>query len=274
MLARVVYTNHSFTSGSSAFNFWDYSYVLTILGTILIAAAGNLINDYFDQSIDLINKPKKVFILDFNTTEVWFWYSALNLLGIVLFGLVTSNDLIWLSIPVFSAILLFVYSRWLKKTPLIGNLIISIQSAAVFFVAYYASHHIENQFSSTSETSWSFTFWFGFYAFAICLVRELQKDILDIKGDEQYDCKTMPIIIGSKPVQWIIVLLLAAISCSVNFVPYFNSNNQSPATITLLVSVPAVLGAYATFVNLSVAQKLSKLTMLGALVFILINEYT
>lgn len=40
----------------------SFDFFLLVISTVLIAAAGNVINDYFDQRTDRVNKPQETIV--------------------------------------------------------------------------------------------------------------------------------------------------------------------------------------------------------------------
>ncbi|WKN32861.1 geranylgeranylglycerol-phosphate geranylgeranyltransferase [Porifericola rhodea] len=161
----------------------DYELFLLIFSTNIIAAAGYLINDYYDIKIDYINKPDKVVVgRQLKRRYVMIAHTVLNLIGVAI-GFYLS---IWVGLINFgAAFLLWLYSNQLKRWPLVGNLVIaSLSGMAVWVVSIYFP---ENPL---------LVYTYAVFAFAISLVREIIKDIEDMKGDESFGCKTLPILLG------------------------------------------------------------------------------
>ena len=190
-------------------------FVLLSLSTILVAAAGYIINDYFDVNIDLVNKSSKVIIGKFIKRR---W--AIVLHAILSFaGLVLSMYVGWrlqnILIPLFNFLAIFIllfYSSTFKKKLLIGNILISLLTAWVILVMTLAEYRFR---LSPHDIVWQrllkLSFIYAGFAFIISLVREVVKDMEDREGDVKYGCTTMPIVWGI-PVSkvfagvWIVVL--------------------------------------------------------------------
>ncbi|MES1226839.1 MAG: geranylgeranylglycerol-phosphate geranylgeranyltransferase, partial [Bacteroidota bacterium] len=190
--------------------------------SVLIAAAGYIINDYFDLNIDQVNKPDNIIIQKFIKRR-WaiFWHMGLSLAGIVITLIISWKIGNWVIGPVnlFTIFLLVFYSTTFKKKFLIGNIIISLLTAWVVFVLYICELDLIT-FTSTVSYHEAMTKIFklavlyGGFAFVISLVREVVKDMEDIEGDEKYGCRTMPIVWGIPASKvfagvWLIVLILA-----------------------------------------------------------------
>ncbi|HWB25316.1 MAG TPA: geranylgeranylglycerol-phosphate geranylgeranyltransferase [Chitinophagaceae bacterium] len=196
---------------------FGWHFVLLCLSSVLIAAAGYIINDYFDLNIDLVNKPEKM-VVDKIIHRRWtiVWHLILSVTGIAIgFYLDITTRIFLLGVSnCICVILLFVYSISLKKKFLIGNVIISLLTAWVILVITWCENNniinIHNNFRA--EKIIRETFLFAGFAFIISLVREVVKDMEDIEGDRKYGCRTMPIIWGINATKvfvavWLIVLI-------------------------------------------------------------------
>lgn len=153
------------------------------LSTVCIAAAGYIINDYFDVKIDIVNKPERVVVGRYLKRR-WAMgaHQVLNIFGALL-GLLVSH---WIFlINVFSITLLWFYSERFKRKPFIGNFIVSLLtgfSLLVLTVYFPANRHL--------------VFIYAVFSFFISLIREIIKDMEDIRGDAAHGCRTLPIIWG------------------------------------------------------------------------------
>src|SRR3954469_12023642 len=172
-------------------------FLLLMSSSVLIAAAGYIINDYFDLNIDLINKPDKL-VVDKIITRRWviFWHLVFSITGIMLgFYIDWKTNVRFLGFANFTCtVLLFVYSISLKKKLLSGNIVISVLTAWVILVVGWCEtsnllqpHHI----GSFTEKITRISFLYAGFAFVISLIREVVKDIEDIEGDRRYGCNTM-----------------------------------------------------------------------------------
>ncbi|HEY4061410.1 MAG TPA: geranylgeranylglycerol-phosphate geranylgeranyltransferase [Puia sp.] len=193
-------------------------FYLLSLSSILIAAAGYIINDYFDLNIDRVNKPDKLVvdkIIKRRWTILWHW--ILSGLGVLL-GFYVSWRL--QNLPVGLAnlgcvILLWFYSTTFKKKLLIGNVVISLLTAWVILVLYVSEFSLsafrDPGYHTLLSRLFKFAILYGGFAFIISLIREVVKDIEDIEGDERYGCRTMPIVWGVNVAKvfagtWLVVL--------------------------------------------------------------------
>jgi 4-hydroxybenzoate polyprenyltransferase len=192
-----------------------------IIASVCIAAAGYIINDYFDLNIDQINKPDKN-VLNSIVNRRWaiLWHLLLSALGIgativaVGFGkwyLVIAN--------IVCVALLWLYSTSFKRQLLIGNVVISLLSAWTVLILFFARVPFSEAFNNQSNTTLKFfrlAFLYAGFAFIISLVREAIKDIEDREGDAHYGCKTLPIYAGVRATKiytaiWLVVLIASLI---------------------------------------------------------------
>ncbi len=176
-------------------NFTDIHLFMLVSSTILIAAAGYIINDYYDIKIDTINKPGRIVISKYLRRRAALAINfGLNLLAL---------SLAWmLSIGVFlvtfiSGFLLWWYSNQLKRLPLVGNAMIALLTALSVLVM--AVYYPQNQ---------DLLVIFAIFAFFITLVRELVKDMEDVQGDAHFGCQTLPIVWGIRRTKNVIYVFL------------------------------------------------------------------
>lgn len=176
-------------------------YSLLIIVTICIAAAGNIINDIYDVETDTINKPEKVIIGKSISEKTAFnLFIALNVIGVGL-GFYLSHSVgksPFFSIFVIISATLYVYASFLKRTPVLGNIVISLLVAMSILIVgiFDLLPAITEGNRATQITFFRILVDYAVFAFLINLVRELIKDIEDIDGDYNAQMNTLPIAIG------------------------------------------------------------------------------
>lgn len=202
--------------------FGTQHYLLLILSSLLIAAAGNIINDYFDRNIDEINKPAKK-IIDKLIKRRWaiVMHIVFSLMAILIgFYIDSETPVFWLGFSnTICVLLLFGYSISLKKKLLFGNILISLLTAWVIlvcFLCYYRTLSFQGYEPFAVQTMlrrfMRISFLYAGFAFVISLIREVVKDMEDIEGDKKYGCKTIPIAWGIPASKvfvavWLVVLI-------------------------------------------------------------------
>jgi 4-hydroxybenzoate polyprenyltransferase len=189
--------------------------------SILIAAAGYIINDYFDLNIDQINKPSKN-VINSIISRRWAiaWHMILSTAAIVCTVLAVSIQKWYLIIAnIACVLLLWLYSTSFKRQLLIGNIVIALMTAWTVLIIFYSFVPLQNAIGTDDLSTVKFfraAFLYAGFAFIITLIREAVKDMEDIKGDARYGCKTLPIVAGITATKiytmvWTIVLMGALV---------------------------------------------------------------
>jgi 4-hydroxybenzoate polyprenyltransferase len=163
--------------------FTDFWLFLIVASTVMIAAAGYIINDYYDIKIDLINKPDRVVIGKTITRRyAIFFHTVISVTGVGM-GLLIN----WKvgAVNFVSVFLLWLYSNNLKRLPLIGNLVVSLLTGLSIFLLSF----LYEQYLPLVMT-------YSLFAFFMTLIREIVKDMEDMKGDTTFGCRTLPIVWG------------------------------------------------------------------------------
>ena len=268
--------------GYEAIKLSERSFYLLVLASVCIAAAGYIINDYFDENIDQVNKLSKVIIGKYiKRRAAILLHAILSIVGLLL-SLYVGYKLHNAFIPFFNfiaIILLLVYSSTFKKKILIGNIIISLLSAWTILVLTLAEYRFR---ISPHDIVWQrllkMSFVYAGFAFIISLIREVIKDMEDMEGDLRYGCKTMPIAWGLPVTKvftavWMVVLvgILSAILIYVIQFGWWFAILYSLITIIIpLLWVLKELYKAATpadFHHLSIAVKLIMLAGIISMIF-------
>lgn len=198
-------------------------FIALVFASVFIAAAGYIINDYFDQNIDQVNKPTKVVVNKIiNRRWVIFWHLFLSMCGLFFTSFALPIQYYWHLVlaNMVAIILLWFYSTTLKKKLLIGNVLISLLTAWVIVILFFSKYPLHiNQLLQVEPQEVRFFRWmiiYASFAFIISLIREVIKDIEDIDGDRKYGCTTMPIVWGINASKvfvavWIVVLIASLV---------------------------------------------------------------
>ncbi len=189
----------------------DINLYLIILSTVILAAAGYMINDYYDVKIDYINKPQEVIVgKSMRRRVVIFLHTLLNFTGIGI-GLIVSPRIAVINF--IAAFLLWLYSNLLKRLPLIGNLTVALLTGlSLWMIGYYY------------QQSELLVLTYAIFAFFINLIREIIKDIEDRQGDRKHGCRTLPIVLGFRNTKKIIFAIAFIFVCAILIVT-FKINN-------------------------------------------------
>ena len=197
---RVFYYHHFVQVGLANFNHNTIEFTLFVLSIGLITSAGYLVNDILDQKTDAINHPQKQ--LAFSNKKLWLLYFFINTLAIlIIFALTISSTVRW--ILLLAIVLLFMYSYFFQKLPLIGNISIAFLAGLLPILYYYYD-------ATTSPLLLQTVYLYAGIAFGITLLRELIKDKQDKQGDKIAGYKTIPILLSSR---WFMVFFFGLSIC-------------------------------------------------------------
>lgn len=180
----------------------DLRLFLLSLSTVLIAAGGYVINDYYDVKIDYVNNPERVVVgKTIHRRFAILFHIALSALGIFV-GLFISWKLALVNF--LSVAVLWFYSNLLKRLPFIGNFTVALLTSAsiAVIILLYNTHVV-------------LILIYALFSFFMTLVREIIKDMEDLKGDNTYGCKTLPIVWGIRKTKIALYLLILFFSVTV-----------------------------------------------------------
>lgn len=224
----------------------NFQFTLLILATVLIAAAGNLINDFYDIHIDRVNKPEQVLIgKSVSPKTANNLYIALTASGVGI-GFYLANSI---GKPEFAALFiavsatLYIYASNLKAMLLVGNLIISLLVAiSILLVPIFdLMSAITPENKALNNTIFRLILQFAGFAFFTNFIREIVKDLLDINGDKKGNINSLPILIGRKrTVKIVFLLAILLLFC----VLYFMNNalyDQKTPMLYFLFAIVAPL---------------------------------
>jgi 4-hydroxybenzoate polyprenyltransferase len=225
---------------------WYWQYTLLILATVLIAAGGYVINDIFDQETDAENKPNKVIIgKSISESKAYIIYASLTITGVAC-GFILANSVEhpnFAVVFVLIATLLYFYASTLKQMVLVGNIVVALLLAfSVIIIGMFDIFPNTFDINRKQMTlAFSILLDYAKFAFIINLVREIIKDIQDVKGDALQEMKTLPITIGIQKTRIIafIVLLLPTLYLLYYSKTYLFENNLFYGLAYLLAFVIA-----------------------------------
>jgi 4-hydroxybenzoate polyprenyltransferase len=226
----------------------DWQYGLLVLSTVLIAAAGYVINNIFDVETDTINKPKDVVIgKGISETAGYNIYIVLNITGVAI-GFYLSNVIQrpgFATIFIFIASMLYFYSTTLKQIMILGNLVVAFLLAMTVIIIgifdIFPATISENKAQMASL--FSILTDYAIFAFMINFIREVVKDIEDVNGDYNQGMNTLPISLGiSRTAKVASVLAIIPFILLLLYIKdYFVENGLFIATLYAFILVLAPL---------------------------------
>jgi 4-hydroxybenzoate polyprenyltransferase len=182
------------------------NFFLAVISVLLIAAGGYVINDYYDVLIDEVNKPAEIIVgKQISEDKAYLLFHFLSFCGILIAFYLSFFGAVHLIgyIHLISAVVLWLYAAHLKKLMLVGNLLISLLCALpLFLTAYYdyPAYHAEPVLILIAG--------YSAFAFLLSLIREMIKDLEDIKGDLAGSRKTLAVVAGPKITRNIILFFI------------------------------------------------------------------
>lgn len=277
-------------------------FFLLVLATVMIAAAGYIINDYFDTKIDIINKPKKVIVGNLIKRRVAMGaHIVISLIAIIIsiyIALYLKSP--WLALIQISSVLaLWYYSVNFKRRMLVGNFIIASLtalvpiSAGLYEFVELKNHLVEQLQHYTTlfpnenpiyaavffkDVLQNIGLWiagYALFAFLLTFIREIIKDIEDYEGDLAQGCKTLPIVAGisiANNTALIIGSITFVFLALVQYMQLVSSEFISFAYFSLFIQLPLILLMVKLFSakkknEYAWASRLTKLIMLFGILF-------
>ena len=266
--------------------FTPFLFFTSLLSTLLIAAAGYIINDYFDVKTDKINRPGSVVIdVVIKRRIAMILHVIFNIIGLILslyIALVCHNIKLVL-IQFVSILLLWFYSTHFKKQLLIGNIIVATLTAIIPLIPlvyeYFLIGGIDpiTYFFLGNLLTKLVTISCGYAAFAFLtsLTREVIKDMQDYEGDVQTGCRTMPIVWGiitSKVVSFFLILITIGLLLTACLKFYKDNDYHSIYYVLILLILPLFLLIFQTIRaknshDFKIASLILKIIMLLGIIF-------
>jgi 4-hydroxybenzoate polyprenyltransferase len=164
---------------------FDLNLLMLVLASSATIAGGYIINNFYDSEKDLINRPIKSRLdrLVNQNTKLSFYF-VLNFIAVVMASYVSFRAVVFFSFYIFG---IWFYSHKLKKLPFIGNLTSAILTITPFFAIFMYYKNFE-----------AVIFVHAIFLFLMISMRELTKDLENIKGDITQNYVTIPVAYGEK----------------------------------------------------------------------------
>ena len=189
-------------------------------------ASGNILNDIYDIEIDKINKPFRPLPSGKITgKEAYSLYILFVFISAVISFFLNE---VALAIVLFSILLLFIYSKYLKQIPFLGNMTVSILTGLVFI---FGGVVIEDPTAAIVP---------AIFAFLINLIREIVKDMEDVEGDNKAGVVTFPIMFGFQKSKILILIITVFLIVSTVY-PFFTRLYKIEYFIAVMVIVNPIL---------------------------------
>ncbi len=203
--------------------------IAAMISAMFIAGAGYVINDYYDIKIDRINRPQRVLPSGRMQPQVAFIYSVILFLTGFFISFLT-NSIYCIIIAFFNCLILYFYTKFWKKSFLIGNLLVAYAAASTFLYGGLATNNFTNSLI------------IALFAFFYTLLREITKDTQDVKGDKAEGAGTLALRLGEIKTWWI-SLIPALIILLLPFILFYKNyyNIRTSVLMLILVSLPIIV---------------------------------
>ncbi|MCF6129203.1 geranylgeranylglycerol-phosphate geranylgeranyltransferase [Flavobacterium sp. AS60] len=172
----------------------DFNLFMIVIVSSLTIASGYIINNFYDSEKDLINRPNKSQLdrLVSQKTKLNVYFTV-NFIVFLLSFLVSIRAVLFFSAYIF---LIWFYSHKLKKMLVVGNLTSAFLAVLPFFAILLYYKNVYPQIFAHAS-----------FLFLLLLIREIIKDLENIKGDIANDYQTIPVMFGESTAKKIITLL-------------------------------------------------------------------
>lgn len=184
----------------------DFYLFLIVFASAMTIASGYIINNFYDSQKDLINRPNKSMLdrLVSQKTKLTVYFS-LNFLAVFMASIVSWRAFIFFSAYIF---LIWFYSHKIKKYPIIGNLMSALLAVTPFFaILLYFYNKISFEEIENHMSHFVVICAHAIFLFLLLLIREMIKDLENLKGDLVTNYRTVPVIYGEKISKQVITAL-------------------------------------------------------------------
>jgi len=273
------------TVTSMMFQLGWFDFLILVISTCLLTAAGYVINDYFDIRTDLINRGSIIVGNTVTRRMAMMYHNILNILGVIGGTYVSARiGYIWLGVFfILITGLLYFYSATYKRQFLLGNIIVAILVSLVpMIVVVYDAAPIYVYYSQTAldfpgvSLLFSWVGGFALFAFLTTLIREIIKDMEDCDGDRETGRKTLPVKAGLMTCKTVVIFLSVITVALLYFVwGVYLHDRITLIYITLLLLIPFIIVIYKVFTGrdkdqFHQASNLMKLIMVAGILYSLV----
>lgn len=160
--------------------------IIAYIATVMIAAGGYTINDYYDCEIDKINRPDRIIPSGKLTpAQALRWSYILFIGGFI--SAVLLFDPIALLLAILGVISLISYGKIFKRKKEMGNIVVSVLSIIPFL------------YGGVITNAYFGPFYLSVFLFSLSMGREILKDVEDLEGDKNDETlSSLPIRFGIK----------------------------------------------------------------------------
>ena len=179
-----------------------------VLAGALAVAGGYIINAFYDQEKDLINKPTRTLMerMVGQHTKLSLYF-ILNFLSVIVASYVSFRAVLFFSIYIF---MMWFYSHRIKKIVLVGNIVSGILSIIPFFAIFVYYHNFQK-----------IIFVHAAFLYYLLLAKDFVKDLQNIKGDFALGYHTIATDYGERSSKQLITVLIGLTLVCIYFLTAF-----------------------------------------------------
>lgn len=174
--------------------FFDIHLFLLVVSSCAVIAGGYIINNFYDSEKDLINRPNKTQLdrLVSQNTKLSIYF-ALNFLAVIAASYVSFRAVLFFATYIFG---IWIYSHKIKRWTFAGNMMAAVLAITPFFAIFLYYKNLD-----------AVIFVHASFLFLIIVMRELIKDLENLKGDLAQNYRTIPVVFGETSAKWFLTAL-------------------------------------------------------------------
>jgi len=243
--------------------FFDLNLFLIVAAGALAIAAGYIINNFYDSEKDLINRPRKSMLdrLVSQHTKLSIYF-VLNFLSIIAASYASFRAVVFFALFIFG---IWLYSHKIKKIPFVGNLMAATLAITPFFAVF------------VYYNNWSpVIFVHATFLFLVISMREIIKDLENIKGDMAQNYRTIPVVYGVRVskqlLTFLAVLTLVPAALLLFYFPVGHMYYYFYASIGLLILLLIILWRSKARIHYLVLHNILKFIIVSGVLGILLLD--
>ncbi len=271
---QIIFKYFFFNRSGAMLQLNDFHFFLLLFALLFIAAAGYIINDIYDLESDKINKPKAV-IIGSEISEILAMrlYILFNFTGLGL-AYYLSYSIGHLNYSLLFLILAFgllKYSQSWKNIFILKNVLVAfLVSLSILILGIYDVYSAINMSNAVQQfTILSIVFDYFLFSFLTNLIREIIKDIEDMKGDKERNTKSFTAVIGLKKTRYLVIFLNSLLIVAIAYyaVVYFKFSPLAFLYMFALVFLPCLI-YFILFIKAKTIKNYKNMTRILKLIMI------
>lgn len=230
-----------------------FEYLLFCLSIVLIVIASVLINEYFDQDIDKINRAEKDIFIGKSISEkkVLNLFYILSTIGVLIAYVIGYlNGFLHLgSLLIAIACISYFYSLKYKRQFVVGNVVVALLYSMIIFlpILFELSSLMKAQpeifriiFLPLKEQLLPITLLLVLITFGITFIREVVGDMQDEEGDREVGCRSFAIVWGEKKTKYLIYIITVLLLPLIYFLLRYYESYISSIIVALIICIPLI----------------------------------